>query len=100
MTDSDLWRLGFLAVAVVVGYIFAGSIDARLQLRHPTIHARLGTVIDSSPLNKDTYPRMWRWLKFLSYQHFYENDGLLSALCIAYLSIGLGMLGLMFRASQ
>ena len=99
MTEDDIWRFGILAVAIVAGYIFAGSIDARLQIRHPSTHARLGTVIDSNPLNRDTYPRMWRWIKFLGYQHFSEKDRLLSVLCIAYLSIGIGILGLLFRAA-
>ena len=87
--DVDLTHYAILFGAIVVGYVLAGAIDARLQRRHPAWHAELGTLIDSRPLNRDTFPRLLRWLSFLSLHHFRLRDPVLSVLC--FLNVGLGV---------
>ena len=86
--DVDPLQIGLFFGVLILGYVFAGSIDARLQTRHPETHAKLGTMIDSDPLNRDSAPRALRWLLFLAVGHFQLGDGLLSALCVSNLILG------------
>jgi len=78
---------------LIVSYLLAGAIDARLQLRHPEDFERLGNLIDTRGLNRDTLPHMGRWLKFLTWENFSRGDLLLSFFCVLTIGCLVGLIG-------
>ena len=91
---ADALPIVAVFVLVFAGYVLAGAIDARLQLRHPEEFTRLGNLIDSRGLNRDSLPHMGRWIAFLAWGNFSLRDVLLSALCLVYLALGFGIVGI------
>jgi len=99
MTDlSDPIRYLALFVATAIGYVFAGAIDARLQIRHPAVFEELGPMLDTNAPSDQALPRVIPRLRFLLVDHLGLGDLTLSALCLFYVLSIVGLIAYFFLA--
>ncbi|MEM7411970.1 MAG: hypothetical protein AAF430_17200 [Myxococcota bacterium] len=78
-----LLDFGVLIGAVVLSFVTAGFIDARLSAHHPAEKDRLGAPFLFNAGTAETRSHQGAWLRFVLWQHLSKRDFALSALCLA-----------------